>query len=124
MTACTIWTFETRNFAVIVDCDYEQDWLDLSWDETGEVAEKLATGEWNAYTMRARLLTRHGDELACDYLGASIYANPTEFRDHIGSRGQWGSYFTDMVRTVLAEGRAEIKARAECYTDAAKALSH
>ena len=124
MSACTIWTFKTRNFAVVVDCDYEQDWLDLSWDETGEVAEKIVSGEWSAYTMRARLLDRFGKELVSDYLGQSIYADPMDFRDHIGSQGKWGSYFTDMVRTVLDEGRAEIKARAEAYAGAARTLKH
>ena len=105
MTACTIWRFRTKNFTVIVDCDYQQETADLSWDETGEVREKLESGEWAVYVMRARVLDNHGNEIGCDYLGESIYEDPMTFRDHIGSRGEWGSYFVGMVRSAIAEAR-------------------
>jgi hypothetical protein len=112
MTVATIWNFRTKNFRVVVDCDYDQDTLDLSWDDTGEVREKIESGEWASYTMRARVLDRDGNELGVDYLGASIYGDPREFRDHIGlgikSRADgcnYGSYFTDMVRQAIEEAR-------------------
>jgi hypothetical protein len=113
VTVATLWTFKTKNFAVIVDADYDEDTLDLSWDETGEVAEKIDSGEWAAYTFRARVLDRNtGAELGVDFLGASIYADPQDFRDHIGlaikSRAdgrQYGSYFMDMVATAIEEAR-------------------
>ena len=110
MTAATVWDFETARFRVVVDCDWESD-PDLSWDETGETREKIESGEWGNYCFRARLFC-DGREIATDYLGNSIYADPVEFRDHIGlaikSRADghnYGSYFTDMVRSVIAKGR-------------------
>lgn len=112
MTACTIWRFRTRNFTVEVDCDYETECLDLSWDETGEIREAIESGEMAAYVMRARVLDKHGNEIGRDYLGQSIYADPREFRDHVGlvikSREDgrnYGSYFVDMVREAIREGR-------------------
>lgn len=122
MVACTIWTFRTKNFRVVVDCDYQEEAADLSWDDTGEVAEKLDSGEWAVYVMRARLLDRFGDELASDYLGESIYEDPRTFRDHVGSQGKYGSYFTDMVRTVLQEGREEFQRRAKAYREMSELL--
>ena len=118
MTACTIWKFRTKNFTVIVDCDYEGHSLDLSWDETGEVRAKLESGEWAAYTMRALVLDNHGNEIGCDYLGESIYADPRDFRDHIGlaAKGRadgrnYGSYFMDMVRTAIQQARMTYRDR-------------
>lgn len=114
MTAATIWTFRTRHFTVVVDCDYE-DYPDLSWDETGEVLEKLESGEWGNYTMRARVIGPNGEELSADYLGNSIYADPREFRDHVGSQGKYGSYFADMVHTVVTEARSALRSAQSVY---------
>lgn len=106
----TIWTFRTKRFAVILDWDYETD-PDLSWDDTGEVAAKINSGEWVNACFRVRVMF-DGHEVAADYLGNSIHADPADFRDHIGlaakSRADgrnYGSYFTDMVRTAIAEAR-------------------
>lgn len=110
MTVATIWTFETARFRVVVDCDWETD-PDLSWDETGETREKIESGEWGNYCFRA-VVYCDGRELAADYLGNSIYADPAEFRDHVGlaQKGRadgrnYGSYFVDMVRNVINEAR-------------------
>lgn len=77
-----MWRFETARFAVvwtISDC-YD---LDLSWDESGEVAEKLESGEYQAFDSAVTVYL-DGREIAADYLGQSIYADPADFRDHVG----------------------------------------
>jgi hypothetical protein len=108
-----IWEFETARFRVVVGWDWE-DSPDLSWDETGETREKLESGEWGNYCFVAKVYC-DGRELAADYLGNSIYAEPGEFRDHIGlaakSRADgcnYGSYFKDMVDNVITEARKAI----------------
>ena len=111
----TMWTFETRKFRVvwtITPC-YG---LDLSWDETGEAAEKITSGEWDAFDSAIKVYHRPtGLELGAAYLGQLIYANPAEFRDHIGIKAKsrqdgvnYGSYFSDMVREAVAEARATL----------------
>ena len=99
-----IWQFKTRNFTVqwlIFPCED----LDLSWCETGETRENLESGLWTAFDSEIRVLFR-GVEIGSDYLGQSIYENPSDFRDHIGMNAKGhGSYFSDMVREAIAEAR-------------------
>ena len=109
----TIWQFRTKNFRVALEADYEQD-PDLSWADE-ETLEKLRDGEWTNYVFRVAVYGPRGEELGTDYLGNSIYADATEFRDHIGlaekSRADgrnYGSYFLDMVRGAIAEARAAL----------------
>jgi hypothetical protein len=104
-----MWKFKTERFAVkwwIEDDPY----VDTTFDETGETAEKLASGEWQAFQSTIAV-SLDGEEIGVDYLGGSIYADPSEFRDHIGSRGAWGSYFTDMVRSAIDEARQHVRDR-------------
>ena len=115
----TIRTFKTANFSVIVDALEDFD-TDLSFDDTGEVREKLESGEFMAFTARARCYYQ-GTELASDYLGGSIYSDFEDFADHRacgkqnreyaakGERGRCGSYFADMVKTVISKAREEVK---------------
>jgi hypothetical protein len=96
----TLWTFKTANFTVkwqISPCDD----LDLSWDETGETAENIASGLWTAFDSRV-IVTYRGREVGADYLGQSIYENPEDFRRGSG-------YFSDMVAGAIAEARAEMR---------------
>lgn len=99
----TLWSFKTKTFRVTWDVAPETD-IDLSWDDTSEVAEKLSAGTYQCFMSRI-VVYFHGAEIACDYLGQSIYERPIEFRDHVGSRGKYGSYFVDMVRSAIAEAR-------------------
>ena len=111
----TMWTFETRNFRVVWTITPCYD-IDLSWDDTGEAAEKITNGEWDAFDSQIRVYHRPtGLELGAAYLGQSIYANPAEFRDHIGIKAKsrqdgcnYGSYFSGMVREAVAEARATL----------------
>jgi hypothetical protein len=104
----TLWTFKTANFVVTWSVAPDDD-LDLSFDETGEVKEKLESGEWTAFVSRMRVMHREtGAVLGEEFLGGSIYADPREFRDHIGlhsSRNNYGSYFRDMVHAACKEAR-------------------
>lgn len=106
----TIWQFNTKRFSIDLAWDYEND-VDISWDDTGETAEKLQSGEWTCALFRVRVRC-DGRTVGEDYLGNSIYANVSEFRDHIGLAAKaradghnYGSYFTDMVHSAIGEAR-------------------
>jgi len=110
----TMWTFETARFRATWAIEPDDD-CDLSFDETGETADNIRSGLWRCFTSRV-MIELDGQEIGTDYLGGSIYANPEEFRDHIGinvkSRRDgknYGSYFSDMVRQAIAEAREEMK---------------
>lgn len=105
-----IWQFKTKNFTVRVTAETENE-LDISWDETGEVREKLDSGEYVAFCAKASVAFR-GAEIGTDYLGNCIYSDVKEFRDHVGlaikSREDgrnYGSYFPDMVKAAISEAR-------------------
>ena len=99
-----VWTFDTARFSVALECAPEMD-PDLSWDETGEVVEKLESGEWENFTFRV-VVRCDGTEIAANYLGNSIYAHAAEFRDHFGMNAKGhGSYFSDMVRESISDTR-------------------
>lgn len=104
----TMWTFSTKNFTVtwsIYPCDY----LDLSWDETGETAAAIESGKFFAFDSVVSV-SFQGVIIGQDHLGQSIYENPEDFRDHFGmNQGNWGSYFSDMVREAVREARAYLK---------------
>jgi hypothetical protein len=100
-----IYTFNTRNFEVRVDA-MEENFPDLSFDETGETAEMIERGDWICFAVKATLSFR-GMEIAEDYLGQCIHENTRDFRDHFGIANlkNTGSYFSQMVRNVIEEGR-------------------
>lgn len=102
----TMWKFHTKNFSIswqIAPCED----LDLSWADT-ETCEKIEAGIYTAFDSRM-VVYCHGEEVGCDYLGQSIYEHPAEFRDHIGARGKYGSYFTDMVHQAVTEARTNVR---------------
>lgn len=108
-----VWSFRTARFVVTLDWTYDDD-ADLSWDETGETQAKIESGEWGVFTFRVRV-TCDGREVGCDYLGGSVYADPAEFRDHVGlavkcraDGRNYGSYFTDMTREAIREARKSL----------------
>lgn len=104
----TLWTFRTKNFTVAWEISPCFD-LDLSWDDTGETAENLDSGLWTAFDSKMTVYYR-GAEIAADYLGQSIYENPSDFRDHIGMNAKGhGSYFSDMVREACKQAREAMK---------------
>jgi len=100
-----IYTFHTRNFTVKVDA-MEENHPDFSWDETGETQRMIERGDWLCFAVKATLSFR-GMEIAEDYLGQCIHENTRDFRDHFGiaKHKGVGSYFSQMVRDVISEGR-------------------
>ncbi len=107
----TIWQFETRNFRVVASISPDTD-VDISFDETSETRDKLESGEWTAFETAVRVYFRDA-EVAADYLGGSIYAEPRDFfREHIGlaarSRADgrnYCCYFPGMVSQAISEAR-------------------
>jgi len=113
----TIREFKTRNFTVRVTAEEEPE-IDLSWDDDGSVQRGLDTGKYICFCAKAAAYYR-GNEIATDYLGQCIYESPKAFMDHRGIKhftpvpgvvpeGGCGSYFSDMVRTVIAEARKQL----------------
>lgn len=110
--------FRTKNFRVVVDA-LPDDYLDLSFDEDGQVAHDLEIGRLISFTARARVLSWNGLELASDYLGGCIYESLEAFADHRecgranrkleaeGDAGRCGSYFSDMVTNVCRGARVQ-----------------
>jgi hypothetical protein len=126
-----IWCFVTRTFTVRVDALPEED-LDLSWDETGEVAKGLESGRYSAFCARAQVLDSEGRVLAADYLGNCIYESAVEFstahrdpdplnrncsimRAVRGSNTVICHYFPSMVLGVCRDARAALRAHAALY---------
>jgi hypothetical protein len=107
--------FKTRNFTVRVDALEDYD-VDPSFDEDGSVRKGLENGDLICFCAHAVAYCK-GSEVASDYLGGCIYKSIEEFADHIecgkynrmmardGKKGQCGSYFRDMIRTVCDEAR-------------------
>jgi hypothetical protein len=102
----TMWTFHTPNFSVSWQITPDDD-CDLSWDETGETTEKVNDGTYQCFLSRIVVYFK-GLDVGNSYLGGSIYENPAEFRDHIGTKGKYGSYFRDMVREAITEARRTV----------------
>ncbi len=110
-TLSAIRTLKTRNFTVRVDAVEDQD-LDLSWDETGETARKLETGDLCAFGVVVRVYFK-GHEIGEDSLWGCIYELPRAFMDHLGIKRNHpgcGSYFTDMIRQAIKEARRTLSA--------------
>ena len=114
-----LWTFKTARFTLSCDALVE-DYPDLSWDETSEVAEKINAGEYMLFCARVTVYL-DGREIASDYLGNCVYEPGSFETDHRGpdpmnrnctfmraARGRnvvICHYFPDMVRAAIAEAR-------------------
>ena len=107
---CEMFKFETANFVVRAVIEPDDD-VDLSFDETNETAEKVASGEWQCFGTIVTVSTRDGIELGKDSIWGSVYENPADFfKEHRGARGQYGSYFHDLVRGAISEARKKVNA--------------
>lgn len=102
----TIYSFKTKRFTVLVTAtpEYEADLSDMDDADASDILAKLESGELGNYVMTA-MVKLDGTTMGSDMIGGCIYENPSEFRDHVGSKGEWGSYFTDMVHAAIAETR-------------------
>lgn len=114
----TIWSFRTAQFRVTVDAGEDFD-LDLSWDDDGSVRAGLESGKLTSFMVRARCVHVPSGAETEDFLGGCIHESVSDFRDHVGinEKGRrdgcnYGSYFSDMVRTVTGEMRDKLRAAA------------
>ncbi len=75
-------TFETANFRISIDAEYDYD-TDLSFDDSGDVLRKIESGDLIAFQVSATVTHKPtGTELAADYLGGCIYESIQAFQDH------------------------------------------
>jgi hypothetical protein len=97
------WQFKTKRFEVryeeLEECD-----PDFSWDEDGSALAGVQSGEFDLFLAKVSVRL-DGQEIAADYLGNCIY-KPDEFH----TTYKHGHYFSDMVRTTIAEARENIRA--------------
>lgn len=117
--AC-MYRFRIGRFEVRADTAPADD-LDLSWCETGETADKLESGQWEAFDTCVSVWLK-GAKIGEDWLCGSIYETPADFfSDHRSAdpmnrncsvmraaRGDnvvIGHYFPDMVREAVAAAR-------------------
>ena len=107
----TMWQFNIGRFCIRAEIMPDYD-ADLSFDETGETRENIASGLWECFTTRVSV-SLNGATIGEDWLGGSIYADPRDFfTEHYGlaakSRADgvtYGAYFPDMVREAIGEAR-------------------
>lgn len=78
MSKTEMFRFETANFIVRATIEEDCD-VDTSFDETGETAEKIDDGEWQAFHTTVTVTTKSGVLLGRDDLGGSIYGKPADF---------------------------------------------
>jgi len=105
-----LWEFKTKNFKVVWSIDDDDD-VDLSFDESGEVQSNIESGLWVAFISEIKVMhNKTGLELGATSLGGSIYENPEDFRGHIGMKAKGhGSYFSEMVREAIKEARRTLE---------------
>lgn len=103
-----IYSFKTKRFYIYAEA-LPEEFPDFSFDETGETARQIDSAELECFCVRVATYC-DGLEIAADYLGNCIYAKARDFRDHFGlRRNGHGSYFSDMVKSVVSETRKKLK---------------
>jgi len=109
--------FTTANYIVRCSAEEELD-LDLSWDEDGQVAKGIESGEFIVFCAHVEVIHRPtGAVLGEDYLGSCIYKDFEDFMDHRecgkqnrkwakqGKEVRCDSYFMDMIGEAIREAR-------------------
>jgi hypothetical protein len=96
----TIKVYKTAQFTVSVDA-MEDEWPDLSWDESGEVAREIDNGDYLLFCARFRVTHQNLGVIAEDYLGNCIYSDMADFIKNSG-------YFADMVHNVCEAARRQL----------------
>ena len=85
--------------AYVTPCDD----LDLSWDDTGEVLDRLNRGVYVAFDVEVVATHIPTGVAGSDYLSSNIYEHPGDFFT------ETGGYFICMRRNALVELRAKIQ---------------
>lgn len=96
-----MWRFETARFAVVWSISPSK-YPDLSWADQ-ETLDNLESGFWTCFDSKVKV-TLDGVEIAADYLGESVYENPSDFRADSG-------YFRDMVASAISDARKVLRDR-------------
>lgn len=116
----TIYRFKIGRFEVRLNIQPAMD-LDLSWDETGETAERIERGELIAFDAQAAVFL-NGALIGADYLSGNIYESAQDFisghrdpdpmnRNCSIMRAERGEnvavchYFPGMIREAIREAR-------------------
>ena len=121
MDGMEVWRFETKSFTVVFEALPECD-ADMSWDESGDVSEKIKSGEYDLFCAHVYVLHNEtGAELGNAYLGECIYERASDFRNHFGLAAKsrvaseragraisYGSYFPEMVKEAIGEARTNL----------------
>ena len=110
-----IWSFKTAQFEVFCAAEPEYD-PDLSWADE-ETLRKLDNGEYVNICWHVGVI-HNGHEIGSDYLGNSVYANPLDFtKEHLGCKHKgYGAYFSDMVRSAIADARKTLLTKTPVVT--------
>ena len=111
--------FRRGLFEITVTAFDDKDYDPYTTGIDDEIRDKIEDGTFTVFRVEATLWLL-GRELATEHLGGCIYESPRDFMDHIGLRQverdhlaqtghsvSIGSYFSDMVCAVIAEGRKE-----------------
>ena len=111
--------FRRGLFEITVTAFDDKDYDPYTTGLDDEIRDKIEDGTFTVFRVEATLWLL-GRELATEHLGGCICESPCDFMDHIGLRQaerdhlaqtghavSIGSYFSDMVRAVIEEGRKE-----------------
>lgn len=129
MSLAKIWEFKTDRFRIVLTAEEESN-IDLSWDDTGEVAKRIDSGDYVVFCAKCAVYL-DGSEIAADYLGQCIYRSFKEFetshrdtdpmnRNCSIVRAKHGNvvachYFPSMVSTAIGEARKHIREMKPVY---------
>lgn len=108
-------TFKRGQFTVTAHAVVDYD-IDTSFDETGEVQQKLDSGEYSGFGVIVTVEHDQLGEVGSDSLWGCIYESYDAFMDHKGIRAlsrkdncNYGSYFSDLISGAISEARTNIK---------------
>jgi hypothetical protein len=110
-----VWTFETAMLRVVVTAQRDYNYRYDGDDESGEVQDKLDSGEYVAFDtfVRVYLLSDVETPLSVSSLCGSVYTRDSWkdfFTAHrCADRATGGHYFPEMVREACAEARIELQ---------------
>ena len=120
-----VWLFQTKRFRISLEITQDHHYRYDGDDESGEVQDKLDSGEYVAFDSKI-CVELDGEEIAADYLGASVYSRDTikDFwtahrdsdpmnRNCSLNHSRIVHYFPDMVAQAITEARERIAAMHE-----------
>lgn len=93
--------FEINVYALPEDCDPAGQFATGNYDADAETVRQIRDGELTWFTAKVTA-SKHGIELAADYLGCCCYTSEREFVELAGD------YYHDMRATVVREARDAI----------------